>query len=255
MAAYPMPLVIAPRRTIVLAGERLAQDRLVVEMQRQSLADVRSMLRGITRVDTAQQIALGNPPTVIEVDASRNGKQIEAAERKTVVIFGSVLAASAMREVEAALAAAIANATTPHSGRLGAVSSSWQWLFIPKGRAALPVSSGTPPASFGVGDRLVLLPREVPYATLTNRNVARGGHLNVRALAGRWRKGRSPAKAKQNRGFLFWTAEAVRKHAAFKQFNVSVVFSKAHMVAGELMTRTQGTGMIVIRAKARVLRI
>jgi hypothetical protein len=246
---YPMPLVILPRKSTTLGGERVARDRFVVEVQHQSLADVRSMLRGITREQTAQQIALGNPPQILEVD-NRTGKRLDDAQRKTVVLFGTFLAAAAMREVEIELAGAIARATTAHSGRLGNVTASWQWLFIAKGRAPRLVSAGTPPKSFASGDQLVLIPHAVPYATLTNRNVARGGRLNATA-----RKGSKTARAKQNRGFLFTAAEGARRRATFAQFSVRVVFSKSHMVPGEIMTRTSGSGMIVIRPRFRRVKV
>lgn len=246
---FPMPVVIPPRRAVTLGGERFASERLLVEMQTQSLADVRAMLRGITFEVTRQQIALGNPPTLLEVD-NRTGKPVEDVDKKTVVVYGVTLAASAMREVEIELAGAIARATTPHSGRLANVSTSWQWLFIPKGGAARPISSGTPPKAFGAGDQLVLMPKDVPYATITNRNVAAGGRLNKSGKASK-----RAARSKQNRGFLFWAAEGARKRAAFKQFAVFVVFSQKHRVAGEVMTRTQGTGMIVIRPRYRRLKV
>ena len=246
---FAMPVVVPKRRAVTLGGERLASERLLVEMQTQSLADVRAMLRGITFDVTRQQIALGNPPTLLEVD-NRTGKRVEDVEKKTVVVYGVTLAASAMREVELELAGAIARATTPRSGRLGNVSTSWQWLFVPKGGAARPVSAGTPPKAFGPGDQLVLVPKDVPYATITNRNVAHGGRLNKPG-----RRGREPARSRQNRGFLFWAAEGARRRASFKQFAVFVVFSQKHRVAGEVMTRTQGTGMIVIRPRLRRVKV
>jgi hypothetical protein len=242
---FPMPLVVAPRRAVTLGGERFERETLKVEMATQSLADVRAMLRGITREQGTQQTALGNPPVLLEVDGSTS-RPVEAVEKKTVVVFGVTLAASAMRQVEMELTQAIAQATTPRTGRLGDVSSSWQWLFVRKGQAAQPVSSGSPPKAFAPGDALVLAPRDVPYATITNRNVARSGRIKPRA----GRKG-VVAKSKQNRGFLFWAAERVRKRPAFTQFHVTVLFSKAHMVPGELMTRVQGSGMLVIRARLR----
>jgi hypothetical protein len=244
-----MPLVIPPRRAVTLGGQQFARETLIREMRTQSLADVRSMIAGTTFEQTNQQLRIGNPPTLLEVDG-RAGRRVEDVDKRTVVLYGAILAASAMRQVEVELAGAIARATTPRSGRLGNVAGSWQWLFIPKGGAARPVSSAAPPPTFAAGDQLVLIPKGAPYATIVNRHVARGGHLN-RAP----RKGRAPPRAKQNKGFLFWAAEATRKRAAFKQFGVKVVFSKAHSVAGEVMTRTSGTGMIVIRARARRVKV
>jgi len=243
--ALAYPNVIPKNTTFTLGGQRFARQTLPVEMHTQSVADVQAMIRNITIEQTAQQIAIGNPPSVLEVDG-RTGKRVEDADKRTVVLYGVQFADSAMRQVELELASAIDRSTTAHSGRLRNIAAAWQWLFIPKRGAPRALTAGSAPPVFGAGDQLVLMPRDVPYATLTNRNVARGG--KIAAPAGR--KGR-PAKSKQNRGFLFWAAEGTRRRAAFKQFSVAVVFSREHMAPGELMTRTSGTGMIVIRARTR----
>lgn len=234
-------LVIPRSRTITLGGERFTRDKFLVELQTQSLADVRAYVRAITTAAIEQQTALGNPPQIMTVDDSTN-KSLAAVEKRTTTLFGVTLATTAMRAVEIELASAIAQSTTSHSGRLASITSTWQWLFIPKGGAPRVVSSGTPPTSFNVGDQLVLMPREVPYATITNRNVVHGGKLFKTSKKIR-KSGRN-----QHHGFLAAATAAVRSKAAFKLFSVSAVFSRRHMVPGELMTRTSGTGMIVIRA-------
>jgi len=102
-----------------------------------------------------------------------------------------------------------------------------------------------------VGDKLVLLPERVPYATRVNMSVARSGRLNPKA---RFVKGklREPPKSRQQRGFLFHAAEALRRRTAFAQFRVRVVFSQAHAVTGEVR-RDHSSGMIVITPRARRL--
>jgi hypothetical protein len=243
-----LPLVIAPNRTTTLGGERLTSQRLLVEVEKQSLSDVRFMMRSIAEAQVAAQARQGNPASVTAVDGG-TGRDIDAALRKVVVLFGVVLAAAAMREVESALRDAIAASTRTHSGRLADIAGSWQWLYIPKGGTARVVSPGAVLPAFNRGDQLVLTPQGVPHATLTNRNVAHSGRLN-RAP----KKGKEPPKSQQNRGFLFNAADKVRRRPAFAQFSVRVVFSRAHMVPGELMTREQGTGMLVIAAKSRASR-
>ena len=240
----PFATVIPKSRTVTLGGVRFAKDTFLVELQTQSVADVRSYIFTTTVQQTAQQIAIGNPPQLLTVD-DRTGKPLEDVEKKSVVIFGVALPATAMRQVEIELASAISRATTARSGALAGITSSWQWLFIPKGGGPRTVTSAAPPASFASGDQLVLLPRDVPYATITNRNVVRGGRLIRRG----WE--RRAAKSRQNLGFLATATAAVRSKSVFKQFSVSAVFSKNHMVAGEIMTRTSGTGMIVIRPRIR----
>jgi hypothetical protein len=240
------PPVIPKTRTVTLGGQRYGRETLLQEINTQSLADVRALIARITRDVARQQLALGNPPQVLEVDGNTS-TPVEAVQKKTVTLYGVVLAAAAMREVELALAQAIAQATTPHTGRLGDVASSWQWLFIRKGRTAQPVSSASLPRAFSAGDQLVLVPRAVPYATIVNAYVSRGGRLNKAPRKGKF----FAPRRTQNRGFLFWAAEAARKKTAFKQFAVFVAFTKAHRVPGEVMTRTSGTGVIVIRPRFR----
>jgi hypothetical protein len=241
---WPPPLVIPPRRTTTIGGQRVTTERLLVEIGIQSTADVRAMLRAITVEQTAIQIRLDNPPQLLEVDG-RAARSVDDAKRKTMVVFGTALAASAMREVELELAAAIARTTTPHTGRLGNLSN-WVWMFCPKGGAARPVTSANPPKSLTAGDSLVLYPRGVPHATMVDTLIAQSGKLN-RAP----RKGARAAKAKENKGFLFWAAQAARRRAVFKPFAVYVTYSHSwFQVSGEIMTR-RGTGMIVIRPRAR----
>lgn len=245
------PFVIERTRTTTLGGQRLASQRFVAELNTQSLADVRAVIRNQTIDAVAEQIALGNPPSVHEVDG-KSDKPVEDVERKTQTVFGSVLPQAAMREVETALRAAIDAATRPHTGRLRDIAGAWQWRFLPAGGGTPRVVSAAGDLTFSQGDRLVLVPVGVPHATLANRNVAHSGRLNPKARMVRG-KLREPAKRVQNAGFLFHAAEAVRRRTAFSLFHVKVVFTKAHMVPGEIMTRRSGTGMIQIRARVRRL--
>lgn len=244
--ASTLPLVIQPSRNVKLGGERLASQRLVAEIDTQSMADVRGYARQIAEEVNAEQAAAGNPPSLVAVDGNPT-KALDQIDRKVVTLFGSFLARSAMREVEMALSAAIARSTRSHTGRLADVSGSWSWRFVSARGEVKLVSASTELPPFTPGDALVLSPTHVPYATLTNRNVARSGAANKAVT--RTKKGRtvSPPKKQQNRGFLFHAAETVRRRTVFKQFSVTVVFTKLHMVLGELMSREQGTGVLVIK--------
>ena len=238
------PLVVPRTRTIQLGGGATAtRETFRADLQTQSLADVRAFIRQITTDTTAQQIALGNPPQVLEVDG-RAGKPLAQVQRTTVVLYGAVLAQSAMREAENALRAAITSSTVTRTGRLADVTGSWCWYYIRKGQPAAQVNAGSKLPAFAVGDMLVLAPKDVPYATIVNRAVARAGAIKPKG------KGRAAGK-RQNRGFLFWTAQALRSRTVFKQFSVRVVFTQNHQVPGEIMNRTSGTGVIVIRPRAR----
>jgi hypothetical protein len=215
-------------------------------MHTQSVADVRAMIRGITLEQTGQQIRLGNPPQLLEVDA-RTGKRLEDVDKKTMVLFGTVLAAGAMRQVELELAGAITRSTTRRTGRLADVASSWGWLYVPKKGGARWVTAATPPATFGAGDALVLCPKELPYATITDRNVGRAGRLKATA-----RKGRTPKPSLQNKGFLYTTAANVAKRTVFKQFSVRFALTNDYRIRGEL---SWATGVIVIRPRVRRVRV
>jgi len=247
---FGYPTVIPPTRTVTLGAEQFGRQALAIEIGEQSVADVRAMVRNITLEQTAIQIRLGNPPSIVEVDDKTN-KDVESAQRKTVVLYGTLLASVAMRLVEMELAQAIDASTTAHSGRLRATTSSWQWVYVRKGHAGRPVTSAQALPAFAAGDALVLMPRSVPYATLVNRNVARSGKLAVKSS----RKGKSPPKSLQNIGFLWTAVRALRRKAIFKQFNVIAGFTKLHMMAGEVMTRTSGTGYIKITPRNRRLRV
>jgi hypothetical protein len=247
--AFPMPLVIPGKTTNTLGGAGLRKP-LGVEIHAQTKADLHSMLVGIASEDTAQQIKQNNPPQVVEVD-NRTNKPLEQAVAKVVVLFGTVLAQAAMRMVETELTRAITSSTRTVTGRLSNVGSSWQWLFIPKGGAARPVSASNPPKTFARGDMLVLKPVNVPYATVVNRAVANSSRFRARAAGTRWN---TPPKSMQNHGFLAMAARIVRRRSEFRQFRVFAEFSEAFPVPGEL-SRKQGTGVIVIRPRFKQVRV
>ena len=246
--AFPMPTVIEKSRTVRLGGETFQRSTLGAEIAIQSKADLHSMLVGITREDSKQQLDAGNPPQLVVVDDATN-KPVENVVAKVVVLFGTVLARAAMRMVEIELESNIRSSTTKHTGRLSNLSANWEWRFIPKGGAARTVTSANPPASFGLGDKLVLVPVQVPYASAANRKVARGGRLTVAA------KGRARAsKSTQNIGFMAATTHAVKRRSEFAQFRVMVEHTLAHAVAGELR-HIGGTAVITIRPRFRQAKV
>jgi hypothetical protein len=247
--AFALPLVVPKSRTVNLAGQISTRQTLGAEIRAQSKADLHAMLVGIAREDSAQQIQLGNPPQLVEVD-SRTNKPLDQAERTVVVLFGTVLARAAMRMVETELRQAISRSTNTRSGRLLNVGASWEWRFIPRGGAARVVTSANPPTTMARGDRLVLVPVNVPYATAVNRAVANAGRLNAHT-AGRSRKG-SPPTSSQNLGFLAATTRAVKRRSEFKQFAIVAEFTRTHAVPGEVYSH--GTGVITIRPRFRQVR-
>jgi hypothetical protein len=153
-----------------------------------------------------------------------------------------------MRMVETELRQAITKSTYSRSGRLANVGGSWQWVYIPAGGIARTVSAASPPATFARGDKLVLVPVNVPYATAVNRAVANSGRLNAHTA----RRGKA-AKSSQNLGFLAATTRAVKRRQEFKQFAVVAEFTKSHAVSGEVYKH--GTGVITIRARFKRVRV
>jgi len=244
-----LPTVIPPTKTVRLGDQQFGRQTFDIELEQQSLADIRALIRDIVTEQTTRQIQLGNPPALLEVDNTTT-KGLDQVDKKAVVVYGVTLATAAMRMVEIELAAAIDRGTSSHSGQLRSLQGAWQWLLVPKGGAARPVSAGQPVIAFTQGDVLCLVPKLVPYATMTNRNVARSGRLAPKA-----RKGRPVSTKLQNMGFLAAAARVVRRRSEFKQFVIGADFTKAHMVAGELMTRTQGTGYLKIRPRFRIARL
>jgi len=253
--AFAMPLVVPKSRSVNLAGQVGTRETLGAEIRAQSKADLHNMLVGIAREDTEQQERMGNPPQLVEVD-NRTNKPLDQASRKVVVLFGTLLARAAMRMVETELRNAITRSTVARSGRLSSASS-WQWRYIPAGGVARVVSSSSPPQTFSRGDKLVLVPVDVPYATAVNRAVANSGGLKKTATRTRQdiksaeRLGRSHVASRL--GFLAAATRAVRRRSEFKQFAVMVEFTKTHAVAGEVYSH--GTGVITIRPRFRQVRV
>jgi hypothetical protein len=243
--AFPMPTVIPKTRTINVGGQAGTRQTFGADVMLQSRADLHSMLVGIAGEDTAQQIRLGNRPQLVEVD-NRTNKPLDQAQRKVVVLFGTVLARAAMRMVETELRNAISRSTVARSGRLANIGASWEWRFIPRGGTARVVTSANPPTTFARGDMLVLVPVRVPYATAVNRAVANSGRLT----STRKRKG---TKTTSNMGFLAAASRAVKRRTEFKQFAVFAEFTQAHAVPGEVYSH--GTGVLVIRPRFRQVRV
>lgn len=250
--AFAMPLVVPKSKTVTLGGQSFNQVTLGVDISAQSAADVHSILTGIAYEETALQERLSNPPQVVEVD-NRTNKPVDDVQAKIVVVYGVQLARTAMRVVEDELRRAIANTTTRRSGRLQNISANWEWRLIQGGRTTV-VSSANPPMQFGRGDRLVLVPTNVNYASVVNRAVANSGRSNAH-ITGNIRGDKAKiklAKSAQNLGFLAATTWVAKRRAEFTQFAIYAEFTKAHAVPGELYRH--GTGVITIRPRYRQLR-
>lgn len=256
------PLVVPKTRFRTLGGDKFAsvtqqvgvEVGLGFDIVKQGTADIQWMLRSISARDTGEQIRLGNPPQVVTVD-DRPARAFDDAQRRVDVLFGTKLAQVAMRMIEQELRRNIERTTNKVTGRLANVGSYWRWRLITPGKGSQVVTASTELPAFTRGTVLVLEPIGVPYATRVNSLVTGSGALRSRRQRGGGiRKGQfGPPKPKQPIGYLRATAEALRSRSQFRNFSVSVVFSRQHAVPGEL-SRKQGTGAIVVQLKRATAR-
>jgi len=211
------------------------------------LSDIRQMLLEIVGTDTKQQERLGNQANLVYTDGFIN-KPASDVKKKVEVVFGSQLARTAMDVVEQVLKAAILKTTDSKTGKLANIKSSWEWIFIRKGRPYNFVLDDN--ITFIAGDKLILKPRDVPYATLVNMMVSKGG----RSLSIRGRKTKKNLtgyrKSTSNMGFIGATTAIVRRMPMFRNFNVVTAFTQNYRIPGEL-ARVQGSACIVIAPKSR----
>jgi hypothetical protein len=244
------PLVVPKTRTTKVGGQTVKRESLTFDIQAQGLSDLHWMLRRIAAVETAGQLKLQNPPSVVIVDKS-TARPIEEARKSVVVFYGTRLASVAMRLAENILRQNIERTTNPRTGRLRAVTSNWRWRLVTPGKGSQVVTSASDLPAFVRGSMLVLEPYGVPHATRVNQLVI--GHGTLRSRRGGGVRGvgaMGPPKPKAAVGFLAATAQALRARAEFKQFAITVVFSRTHAIPGEISQR-QGTGSIVIQLKRR----
>jgi hypothetical protein len=240
------PTVIPRTRTVTVGGERFQSERFDQEVQAQSLADIRAYMRQLVEDDTNEQIRLGNPPQLLEVDA-RTGKLLADIQRRAVVTFGTALPKAAMRIIEDALFDAIARTTDPVSGTLSNPSN-WSWFYDDGGGRPVVVRSPDQIKAFGPRARLVLKPVGVPWAAVVNARVSKGGALSIVGKTSKKNPNARASKKNQKLGFMAWAARTVKKRPEFRQFSVYVAFTNRPIAK----YGNQGMPMIVIRARSRL---
>jgi hypothetical protein len=212
------------------------------------LEDIRSLLLDIVGKETSQQERLGNPANLVYTDGFIN-RPASDVKKKVEVVFGSLLARTAMDVVEQVLKAAILKTTDSKTGKLSNIKGSWEWLFIRNGRPYNFVLNDS--ITFIAGDKLILKPRDVPYATLVNMMVSKGGRsLSLRGRRTKRNNMTGYRKSTSNMGFIGATTAIVRRMPAFRNFNVVTAFTQNYRIPGEL-ARVQGTACIVITPKSR----
>jgi len=235
-------LLKSTRKTIVVDGSTAISraDRISVDIEKMGVADIRAMLVDIITRDTAIERAAGNEPSIVDVDGSKS-KPISMVNKRVTVLFGTSLSLAALDRLKSVLIKNIQQSTTAQTGALSSPGS-WEFTHIRNGRK-VPLGSRI---NFGPRDFVVLKPR-LGYATAVNKRVASGSN-SLEYRAPNARKGKT-AKRNQRLGFMAMTARQARGIAEFIPFSVTVGFTKAFKVPGEVST--QGTAYLIIAPRRR----
>lgn len=196
------------------------------DIEATSIRDVQDYMRQIIAEDTAQQIRIGNDPSGFTVDG-RASKTLTNIRYRAVVTFGTQLPSMAMRAADYELAASIKKYTETRTGTLSNVTGNWSW-YLRKGSASRgslqPVDRSSSP-QLGPNEYLILLPTDVPYATIVEKILFGSGRATQKIST---KKGRVSAKM----GYMETTVRKLRRLAIYKDFNVSNGVSKRMQVPG-----------------------
>jgi len=233
---------VETRKVITPKGSGTVREELTKDVNDWARSDIILLFRKDAADTVAQQIKLGNPPTVAVIDKTK-GKPITEAVRTIDITFGDALKPKALAVVESELRKAIEKSTKPKSGRLAQMKN-WEWVHVRNGQGSGLSLMGGSGIQLGPRDFLALKPVNVPHATVANRRVS-GGSLSIGG--GKRKDGtRAPiAKKNQGLGFLAYAARRAARHPLLKAFRVRVVFTQAYKVPGEL-SKLQGTGYVMI---------
>ena len=229
-------------RTFIIDGKpSVSQTQTFgVDISKLGLQDIRSMLVDIIARDTAIERRAGNEPTIVDVDGSKS-KPIAAVNKRITVLFGTSMPVVALERLKAALIQNIQASTTANTGKLSSPSS-WEFTHIRAGRK-IPLGANI---NFGPRDFVILKPK-VSYATAANKRVAAGSR-SLEFKAPNARKGKT-AKRNQRLGFMAMTARQARHMIEFLQFSVTVGFTRAYKIPGEVSK--QGTAYLIISPRRK----
>lgn len=244
-----------------MISSRLAPDTLTPppDMYRQSIKedvsklareDIRLLMLAIVGEETDKQEKSGNKAQMVYTDGYVN-KPVTEAQKKVVVIFGDTLAKQAMALVESTLAISIGRLTQKRSGTLANVKGNWSWVFLRNNAPIAFPYDDQGNLTFQAGDKLVLKPNGVPYASVVNmqivgsgKGLSRKGKVTKNNPTGR------SAKRYTNMGFMGATTATLKRNPIFANYRVFVSQTKNYQVAGEL-NKKQGSLCIVIAPKMR----
>ena len=196
-----------------------------VSLADRTQAGVSRLLRDIAVTETEKQIKLGNPPSLIAVDG-RSSRTIDNIYKKVEIIYGSVLPSALLRAAEVELIAAITKSTEVRSGNLSDISN-WEWALIRGGKnGTRQTITSSDKITMAYGDRVILKPRGVEYATFANMSSNSSGK---NAFTTR-RKG---VVRTQTRGFMGITSRKLNRLSLFKNFRAVAGFTVKFKAAGE----------------------
>ena len=237
-------------RTIDIGGSTFERDVISKSVQGWTREQVHAALRQTAIGITGQQAKLGNVASTVTVDNS-SFKSVDQAEKKIVVLFGTMLAKAVVAAVQRALIATIEASTDRRTGALANLAN-WEWILVPgdgQSRRVDPFNI----ASMAINDRLILRPL-LKYATAVNQNVA-GGRRGFNFKVAKKAKARK-VRANTGKGFFGATAELLRRDSSIRQsFSVYAGFTRRFLAPGEVATAGKGgalqTGQIVLRPKRR----
>ena len=203
-------------------GFTTERNTLTFDVQTTTLDDIQWMLKSIAFQEIGEQADAGNIVSRVIVDG-RDSKDILTAKRKIEALFGAKMERQAMRLVEQILQQAIDKTTTPRTGALRDVRSSWEWVFAIRYDApGIPVTDdliGSMPA----GSYLILRPR-LDYA----------GMANIRP----------------KEQYLTLAARMMRGKRPFANFKITAGVSRKFRVAGE--KSYLGTPFIRLGVRGRI---
>lgn len=226
--------------TVSGGGSTAITESLRIDVTNVGKEDIRKMMLDIAANETQTETKNGNPPQITEVDGSKS-KPVSQVNKKIIILFGTQLAASALRAVERLLISNIQASTTAISGKLADVSN-WEWRHIRAGRQ-IPITGGA--INFGPRDFLVLRPK-LAYASAANKRVAAGSNSITYNPA----NAKRVAKRNQKLGFMAATARQARQVAELVPFSVSVGMTMRYKVPGELR-KIGGTAYLTIAPRRK----
>lgn len=225
LASRHLPKLSAPSYRETKSAQTFTQMYLgdLREVQKQAALWVRSK----TKEELKKQWDLGNSRQVtVVVDGSKT-KEIDQAERRTVVYFITAVLTRALLGAKSILVAAIARGTHRRTGLL----QRWHWYFQPNGmRGRVRPLGENLPSSFTMtpGDSLLLVPL-APYALFANSYVVDNQRLMPKIRKSK-KGGRGPGKLRHSTtkgpGFIAYTTKKVRsdlKHVGFYVYGANAI--------------------------------